>query len=260
MALITLLDVTLRLMPDCRDCGVSEGRLCTALRHRATSVLPLLPEAETLVPGGGPVDVSLRGGRFGVLHSGLLLRCGGDSGGMELVLPGEALTEAFSASCEVRVTAVVPSKVCWFDIHDVEAAALRDARLSCALLDASTVNSAARQRFARLRTVGSVEERVAKLLVTLVGCIGERDAMGQLRLTLACRRDDIAILLGTTVAALDEAKLSLVEQGLIVLHEGSCIELCDLAGLEDLADMSAGLQAAPPAGRMSQPARLSRAT
>lgn len=241
MALYQLADVAKTLMADCQHCKMREGRLCSAIRQRAASVLPLLPLNETLMPGEGPVDVSLRGGRFGMLHSGLLLRCGGEAGGMELVLPGEPLTEAFRPNCDMRVTAVVPSRVCWFDIHDVEAAALRDRRLSCALLDASSNSSEARQSFTRLRTVGSVPERLAKLFVTLAGCIAERDALGRLRLTLACRRDDIAVLLGTTVAALEEAKLALQGQGLIALHEGSAIELCDLAALEEMADMRSTL-------------------
>lgn len=256
MVAMTCTDFSTSPMASCQRCEKRENRLCAAIRLREKSVLPLVPEKESVLPETGEIDVTPRRGRFGMLHSGLLLRCGGDAGGMELILPSEPLVEAFRANRDLRITAVVPSQICWFDIHDIEASALRDMRLSCALLDASTSYSAARQTFARLRTVGSVAERLAKLLVTLAGCIAERDAMGRLRMKLACQCADVAVLLGTTVTALGSARTDLEGQGLIALHEDGAIEIRDRAGLEVLADMRIALdEPMPPARRMPRMAR-----
>ncbi|AXQ93862.1 Crp/Fnr family transcriptional regulator [Cereibacter azotoformans] len=218
----------------CEDCHQRRNALCAAIRLRAASVWPLVPDFAVLAPGEAPTDVSLKGGRFGILHSGLLLRCGAETG-MDVVSVGEPLGEAFRGNREMRVTAVVPSQVCWYDVHEVEAAALRDPRLHAALMQAASHAADLRRIFTRLRSTFAPVERLAGFLSICAHRLAERDRMGALRLSLQCRHEDIATLLALGGAQLDEARDELVRRGLLIVHEGGGLELPRLAQLEDLA-------------------------
>ncbi|MCE6960313.1 Crp/Fnr family transcriptional regulator [Cereibacter sphaeroides] len=242
--------MTCRATLHCQNCVQRHSALCSAIRARAVSVCPLLPEFDGLLPGSEPVDVSLKGGRFGILHSGLLLRCGAETG-MDIVSIGEPLGEAFRGHREMRVTAVVPSEICWYDVHEVEAAALRDPRLYSALASASSQASGLRRIFTRMRSTLAPVERLAGCLAICAHRLADRDRLGALRLTLQCRHEDLATLLALSGAQLDEARNELVRRGLIVLHADGGIEIPQLALLEDLAGLDLPL-AAPvvPAERL----------
>ncbi|SNX67541.1 CRP-like cAMP-binding protein [Cereibacter ovatus] len=222
--------------PCCNDCTLRRGTLCSAIRARDASVWPLIPESEGLQPGAAPTDVSLKGGRFGILHSGLLLRCGAETG-MDLVSTGEPLGEAFRGNREMRVSAVVPSVVCWFDVHEVEAAALRDAGLYAALSAATAQTADLRRIFTRMRSVLPPVERLAGLLAICVHRLAERDSMGVFRLSLQCRHDDLATLLALSGMQLDEARNELMRRGLVILHTDGTVEIPRLTALEDLAGL-----------------------
>lgn len=240
---------------NCEKCSHRNGPLCSAIRARAASVCPLVPEFERLEPGCAATDVSLKAGRFGILHTGLLLRCGAETG-MDVVSVGEPLGEAFRGNREMRVTAVVPSEVCWYDVHEVEAAALRDPRLYGALVAATAQTATLRRIFTRMRSTLMPVERLAGLLAICAHQVAERDRMGSLRLTLQCRPEDLATLLALSGGQLTEARDDLVERGLVVLHDGSTLEIPELAALEDLAgiDLPQGAADAhmPSAGAMGE--------
>ncbi|MGP3696228.1 Crp/Fnr family transcriptional regulator [Rhodobacter sp. NSM] len=194
------------------------------------------------MPGAAPTDVSLKGGRFGILRSGLLLRCSAEMG-MDVVSIGEPLGEAFRGNREMRVTAVVPSEVCWYDVHEVEAAALRDARLYGALAAVAAQAAAQRRTFTRIRSTLAPAERLAAFLSICAHRLAERDRMGNLRMTLQCRPEDIATLLALSAAQLDEARDDLVQRELLALHEEGVLELPRLALLEDLSTLDLPLLA-----------------
>ncbi len=220
----------------CQTCKQRHNALCAAIRARAASVCPLVAEFETLLPGAAPTDVSLKGGRFGILHSGLLLRCGPETG-MDVVSIGEPLGEAFRGNREMRVTAVVPSQVCWYDVHEVEAAALRDPRLHGALSAAASHAAGLRRLFTRIRSTLTPLERLAAFLAICAHRLAERDRMGVLRLTLQCRHEDIATLLALRGAQLDEMRDELVQRGLLSVLEGGEMELPLPAQLEELSTL-----------------------
>ena len=231
----------------CEKCGQRDAALCTAIRGRAASVWPLLPQFELLEPGAPPTDVSLRGGRFGILQSGLILRCGAEAG-MDLVSPGEPLGEAFRGNREMRVSAVVPSEVCWFDVHEVEAAALRDPTLYGALMAGMSEAATLRRVFTRIRSTLHPVERLAGLLAICAQRLAERDRMGALRLSLCCRREDLATLLALSVAQLEAAREELSARGLVVVCDDGTVEIPHLALLEDMAGLDL------PAAALDQPA------
>ena len=231
--------MTPSVTPDCETCEKRASELCCAIQARTSSVWPLVPEIGTLLPGGVPTDVGRKLGRFGVLHTGLLMRSDGVEGGcgMGLVSMGEPLGEAFCSGSETRVSAMVPSKVCWFDVHQLEAAALRDKRLGNALALASSSMAEMRQTLLRIRESLLPVERVAALLVLVARRLG--DGKTERCLTLECRPKDLADLLDLTVQALTEAREVLIEDGLILVRDARTIELLDIDALSQLAHLGA---------------------
>lgn len=231
--------MTSYLHSDCETCQKKSSALCSAIQARTASVWPLVPEVGTLMPGCTPTEVSRKRGRFGVLHSGLLMRVDSLEGGAgpDIVSIGEPLCEPFCGERETRVTAMVPSKVCWFDVHQLEAVALRDKRLETALALASSSMTEMRQTLLRIRESLLPVERVAALLVLVSRRLAGPGKPEPRCLTLECRPKDLADILDLTVQALMEAREVLVEDGLIVIRDSRTVELRDISALTRLAKL-----------------------
>jgi CRP-like cAMP-binding protein len=226
----------------CAGCPLLGKPLCPA-SHLHPGKHRLLPEFASLAPIDGPVAGSLADRRFGILKSGALMRLGprrnGSQQGLDLILPGEPIGEVFLGNSAPEISALVPSRICWFDMARVEELSRAHAVLSSALLRATTVALERVQMFLWIRASLDSVQRVAALLLIAARRLPNRPGVS-LRLRLAWPRKDIACLIGCSVETISRATHELERQGYVAIEDPATFRICNIAALAELAELDGG--------------------
>jgi CRP-like cAMP-binding protein len=226
---------------------------CTALAHKACASCtwhgnPICPVSEVQLAefAGCPTNAPLRRfalapssrPRFGLLQSGLLMRRGPKGQGLDLVFPGESILEPFHDAEPHPITAVLPSRLCWFDMATVEARMQDKPGFLTALMRGKIEELNRAHRFIWIRSALTIDQRMAALMVLLFQHEDEGShPPGQpSRLRIDWSRRDVASLIGTTLESISRATHRLEDLGLIRILDPDCFDLCDLEGLTDLAE------------------------
>jgi CRP/FNR family transcriptional regulator, anaerobic regulatory protein len=154
------------------------------------------------------------------------------------VFPGESILEPFHDGAPHPIIAVLPSRMCWFDMATVEARMQDKPGFLTALMRGKIEELNRAHRFIWMRSALSIDQRMAALMVLLFQHEDEGGhPPGQpFRLRIDWSRRDVASLIGTTLESISRATHRLQDLGLIRILDPDCFDLCDLEGLTDLAE------------------------
>ena len=227
------------------SCTSLAQNACASCTWRGNPICPV-SDVELAEFSGCPTNARLRHftlaptprPRFGLLQSGLLMRRGAKGQGLDLVFPGESILEPFHDGAPHPIIAVLPSRMCWFDMATVEARMQDKPGFLTALMRGKIEELNRAHRFIWMRSALSIDQRMAALMVLLFQHEDEGGhPPGQpFRLRIDWSRRDVASLIGTTLESISRATHRLQDLGLIRILDPDCFDLCDLEGLTDLAE------------------------
>ena len=224
----------------CADCGVRRMAICVALDERDVGRLEKIMTAKSL----GANETLFREGderkKVFSLTTGMLRLYSDLADGRRQIagflLPGDYLGLADDDVYSQTAEAVVPSNVCAFPIHEMDALTEEFPRLKDRLyVMTRTALRNARDSQMVLGRLAPVE-KIASFLLLLSARMNEHDQPAD-PIHLLMTRTDIADYLGLTVETVSRSFTKLKTQGLIQLPESHVVKIVDREALVAVAGM-----------------------